>query len=162
MYTTEEKNKWDRFKQWFHRHKKIILIVTPILVIVMGGIITFAILSTPHEQTTVKKVVKKPKPVIKYYSPLTGNLVKNKATTEQATTAIMIENSPDARPQSGIKGGGVVFEAIAEGGITRFLIIYQESKPQLIGPVRSVRLYYVDWLASFNASVAHVVGSAAA
>jgi hypothetical protein len=74
----------------------------------------------------------------------------------------MIENSPDARPQSGLKQAGVVYEAIAEGGITRFLAIYQEAKPQLIGPVRSVRMYYVDWAAPYNASIAHVGGSAAA
>ena len=74
----------------------------------------------------------------------------------------MIENSPEARPQSGLKNSGVVFEAIAEGGITRFLAIYQQEKPQLIGPVRSVRMYYVDWIAAFNASVAHIGGSAAA
>jgi hypothetical protein len=52
----------------------------------------------------------------------------------------MIENSPDARPQSGIKNSGVVFEAIAEGGITRFMVLYQQEKPSLIGPVRSVRI----------------------
>jgi hypothetical protein len=98
----------------------------------------------------------------KFYSPLTGTLVKNEAATKQAVTAIMIENSPDARPQSGLKQAGVVFEAIAEGGITRFLTLHQQDKPQLIGPVRSLRMYYVDWLAPFNASVAHVGGSAAA
>jgi hypothetical protein len=54
----------------------------------------------------------------------------------------------------------VVFEAIAEGGITRFLVLYQEQRPGLIGPVRSVRPYYVDWLASFDAAVAHIGGSA--
>jgi hypothetical protein len=74
----------------------------------------------------------------------------------------MIENSPEARPQSGLKNSGIVFEAIAEGGITRFLVLYQSEKPQLIGPVRSVRIYYIDWLAAFDASVAHVGGSAAA
>ena len=55
-----------------------------------------------------------------------------------------------------------MYEAIAEGGITRFLTLHQEDKPQLIGPVRSVRMYYVDWLAPYQASVAHVGGSAAA
>lgn len=74
----------------------------------------------------------------------------------------MIENSLDARPQSGIKQAGVVYEAIAEGGITRFLTLHQEDKPQLIGPVRSVRPYFVDWLTPYQASVAHVGGSAAA
>ena len=74
----------------------------------------------------------------------------------------MIENSPDARPQSGLKDSGIVFEAIAEGGITRFLVLYQTEKPQLIGPVRSLRMYYVDWLTPYQASIAHVGGSAAA
>ena len=100
----------------------------------------------------------KPKPKL-YYSPLTGNQVENSAATKQAVTAIMIENSPDSRPQSGLKQSGVVFEAIAEGGITRFLALYQQEKPQLIGPVRSLRPYYVSWLSPFNASVAHVGGS---
>ena len=74
----------------------------------------------------------------------------------------MIENSPDARPQSGLKNSDVVFEAIAEGGITRFMVLYQQSKPQLVGPVRSVRIYDLDWLQPFDASLAHVGGSAAA
>lgn len=97
-----------------------------------------------------------------YYSPLTGRKVDSEAATKQAVTGIMIENSPDARPQSGLKQAGIVYEAIAEGGITRFLALYQEGKPALIGPVRSVRMYYVDWVAPYNASVAHIGGSAAA
>lgn len=103
----------------------------------------------------------KPAPKI-YYSPLTGAKVADEATTKRPVTAIMIENSPDARPQSGLKDAGIVYEAIAEGGITRFLTLHQEDTPKLIGPVRSVRMYYVDWLAPYNASVAHVGGSAAA
>jgi len=95
----------------------------------------------------------------KYYSPLTGNEVADETATKRAVTGIMIENSPDARPQSGLKDSGVVFEAIAEGGITRFLVLYQEQQPTLIGPVRSVRPYYVDWVAAFDASIAHVGGS---
>jgi len=103
-----------------------------------------------------------PLPAQKYYSPLTGIEISGPKNVNQAATAIMIENSPRARPQSGLKESGVVFEAIAEGGITRFLVVYQHKKPELIGPVRSLRSYYVDWLAPFNASVAHVGGSAAA
>ncbi len=98
----------------------------------------------------------------KFYSPLTGEEVKDAAATKQAVTAIMIENSPDARPQSGVKQAGIVYEAIAEGGITRFLTLHQQDKPQMVGPVRSLRMYYVDWLAPYNTSIAHVGGSAAA
>lgn len=96
----------------------------------------------------------------KYFSPLTGTEVPDEAATKRQVTAIMIENSLDARPQSGLKPAGVVFEAIAEGGITRFLMLHQENRPQLIGPVRSVRPYYIDWLAPFDAAVAHIGGSA--
>jgi hypothetical protein len=71
----------------------------------------------------------------------------------------MIENSPDARPQSGLGSAGIVFEAIAEGGITRFLALYMEAQPANIGPVRSVRPYYLDYLVPFDAAVAHAGGS---
>ena len=71
----------------------------------------------------------------------------------------MIENSLDARPQSGINQAGVIFEAIAEGGITRFITLYQEAQPQYVGPVRSLRPYYIDWAAAFDAPIAHVGGS---
>ncbi len=40
---------------------------------------------------------------------------------KRAVTGVMIENSPEARPQSGLQDAGVVYEAIAECGITRFL-----------------------------------------
>ena len=99
------------------------------------------------------------KPVEKYYSHLNGIEVASKADLSRPVTAIMIENSPDARPHSGLKQAEVVYEAIAEGGITRFLTLFQQHKPQLIGPVRSLRMYYVDWLAPYQASVAHVGGS---
>jgi hypothetical protein len=151
---------------WVKGHKKLAIVLGVIATLLIGTGVTAAVLmSQPSEEPA--KVVQKPKPApkpepVKYYSPLTGAQVDTEAITKQAVTGIMIENSPDARPQSGIKDSGVVFEAIAEGGITRFLVLYQEQKPQLIGPVRSVRMYYVDWVAAFNASVAHVGGSASA
>jgi len=75
------------------------------------------------------------------------------------STGVMIENSPDARPQAGLLQADLVFEAIAEGGITRFLALYQESKPDYIGPVRSVRPYYLDFLVPFDGAIAHAGGS---
>lgn len=151
---------------WFKRHKKLAIILSIVAVLLIGSGVATALyfMNQKPAPVTPAKVVKPaptPEPV-KYYSPLTGNQLETEAATHQPVTAIMIENSPDARPQSGLKDSGVVFEAIAEGGITRFLVLYQEQKPQLVGPVRSVRMYYVDWLAAFNASVAHVGGSAAA
>jgi DUF3048 family protein len=160
---TKLKTLWSRMYAWLHEHPWAVYIIAGIGLIVIASIITLILLYQKPVAVTPKKAVvttkPKPKPAPVYYSPLTGEKVDSDAVTKQPVTAIMIENSPDARPQSGLKSAGVVYEAIAEGGITRFLALYQQEKPQLIGPVRSVRLYYVDWLAPYNASVAHVGGS---
>lgn len=94
-------------------------------------------------------------------SRLTGVTVPIKLN-KLPVTAVMIENSPDARPQAGLVDAGIVFEAIAEGGITRFLALYLESQPGHIGPVRSVRPYYLDFMVPFDAALAHAGGSAVA
>lgn len=138
--------------------RKALVIFGAVLILLAAGIAAALYLAlTPAEVRIGSVTVKKPAPT--YYSPLTGVKVADEAATKQPVTAIMIENSPDARPQSGIKQAGIVYEAIAEGGITRFLALYQEAKPGLIGPVRSVRMYYVDWAAAYDASIAHVGGS---
>lgn len=146
------------FRQWVKKHLMAILIVLGAAVV--AGVFTTAVLllGPKFALPDLSIPTVKPKPV-KYYSPLTGREVADEAATKQATTAVMIENSPDARPQSGLKKAGVVYEAVAEGGITRFLAIYQQEKPQLIGPVRSLRLYYLDYAAPYQASIAHVGGS---
>jgi hypothetical protein len=74
-------------------------------------------------------------------------------------TGVMIENTTDARPQSGLSQAGVVFEAVAEGGVTRFLALFQDQTPTNVGPIRSARPYYVQWDLGFDAAYAHVGGS---
>lgn len=157
------KDKLRSIRHWVSTHRVQSFGIGGVLLILLaGGIATWAWYATTPPPIDVKpiKITKRPEP--KFYSPLTGVKVKDEAATKQAATAIMIENSPDARPHSGLKQAGVVYEAIAEGGITRYLAIYQESKPSLIGPVRSLREYFVDWLTPYQASVAHVGGSAQA
>lgn len=91
--------------------------------------------------------------------PLTG-LSTSKEKSEQRPIGIMIENHTTARPQSGINEAEMIFEAVAEGGITRFLAVYQCGKePKEIGPVRSARIYYVNWDKGLDALYAHVGGS---
>ncbi|MDX2776111.1 DUF3048 domain-containing protein [Streptomyces caniscabiei] len=154
---------WSRIGNWIRTHRTRTYLIVGALLIAAASIMAYILLAQQPERTAAQ-VYSKPKKVVppkKYYSPLTGEEVKDEAATKQAVTAIMIENSPDARPQSGVKQAGIVYEAVAEGGITRFLTLHQQDKPQMIGPVRSLRMYYVDWLAPYNASVAHVGGSAA-
>lgn len=158
-FETKKPGIWARLRNWVRTHRTRTIIIAGIVLIAVASTAAYFVLSQKSPESVISFIKPKPKPAPKYYSPLTGRLVADEAATKQAVTAIMIENSPDARPQSGLKDAGVVYEAIAEGGITRFLAIYQEAKPQLIGPVRSVRLYYVDWAAPYNASIAHVGGS---
>lgn len=77
--------------------------------------------------------------------------------------AVIIDNHPEARPQSGLNAASVVYEAPVEAGITRFLAIYPSGADvKQIGPVRSVRPYYIDWAAEYGAVLTHVGGSPAA
>lgn len=74
---------------------------------------------------------------------------------------VAIENSTDARPQSGLSSADVVFEAIAEGGITRFLAMYYCQDAEIVGPVRSARTYFIDFLSGYGEYplYAHVGGA---
>lgn len=74
--------------------------------------------------------------------------------------AVMIENSPEARPLSGLAEADLVLEMPVEGGITRFMAVYDASTTvEQIGPVRSARPYYVDLASALGAAYAHVGGS---
>lgn len=75
--------------------------------------------------------------------------------------AVMIENLTSSRPPSGLSQANVVYEALAEGGITRFMAVYAQPLIAIaeIGPVRSARPYYVDWAEEYQALYVHVGGS---
>jgi len=67
--------------------------------------------------------------------------------------AIMVENSPDARPHSGINRSDIVYEAVAEGGVTRFMPVYlcdAAKSDVVVAPVRSVRTYFIDWASEYG------------
>jgi hypothetical protein len=91
-------------------------------------------------------------------SNLTG-LPVDPSVNLRPVTAVMVENSLAARPQSGLSQAGIIFEAIAEGGITRFMAVFQDNTPSEVGPVRSARPYFVGWSMGFDAAYAHVGGS---
>jgi Protein of unknown function (DUF3048) N-terminal domain/Protein of unknown function (DUF3048) C-terminal domain len=73
--------------------------------------------------------------------------------------AVVIENHPDARPQSGLSSADIVYETLAEGGITRFLGIFQTQNPKELGPVRSARPYFNFVANEWGALFTHVGGS---
>ncbi len=156
----------DKFLQrgltlWPHTDKqKKIGVAIIAVVLVFGSISAYAlnkILKRPFEISNSEIIIK---PKSTSPSRLTGVEIPNKLN-KRHVTSIQIENSPDARPQSGLYDAGVVFEAIAEGGITRFNALFLETRPNYIGPIRSVRPYYVDLMLPFDPSFVHAGGSGA-
>lgn len=76
------------------------------------------------------------------------------------TYAVMIENITESRPQSGLNNASVVYEALAEGGITRFMALFPVGQdiPE-IGPVRSARKYYVTYAEEYKPLYIHAGGA---
>ncbi|MED4206248.1 DUF3048 domain-containing protein [Neobacillus mesonae] len=103
------------------------------------------------KQNKVEQVVKQeeqvPEPA--YSFPLTG--IATEKEPEQRAIAVMVNNHPKARPQSGLDKADIVYEILAEGDITRFLAVFQSEKPKNIGPVRSARDYYIKLAKGLNA-----------
>jgi len=73
--------------------------------------------------------------------------------------AVMIDDLAPARPQAGFSAASVVWQAPAEGGIPRYMLIFQEGLPGDVGPVRSARYYFIAWAAEWHALYVHAGGS---
>ncbi|HMK97463.1 MAG TPA: DUF3048 domain-containing protein, partial [Acidimicrobiales bacterium] len=72
--------------------------------------------------------------------PLTGLPAPGRRVPHRAGLAIKVENLPEARPQWGLDKADIVFEEPVEGGITRFIAVYDCQLPDRVEPVRSARL----------------------
>lgn len=95
------------------------------------------------------------------YSNFTGLEISDATLNTSPTYCVQVPNgsTDGARPQAGLTEAGVVFEAIAETGITRFAAIFQNPAVSVIGPIRSLRPYYLDWDTPFDCTVVHDGGS---
>jgi len=95
--------------------------------------------------------------------PLNGDLHTRKAKDswdKRRPLAVMIENHSESRPQSGLSSADVIYEAVAEGGITRFMALFYCNLNDIqVGPVRSARTYFLDWLSEYDPLYAHVGGA---
>lgn len=84
-------------------------------------------------------------------SPFTGMPVAEDLL-QRPLLAVKIENSENARPQSGLDAADIVFEELVEGGITRFMALYHSRLPDEVGPVRSARPVDADLISGFGPS----------
>lgn len=91
-------------------------------------------------------------------SPLTGLYIDEQAAKKRPV-AIMINNLHKALPQSGIGQADILYEALAEGEITRLLAVFQDFDVEKIGPVRSAREYYTYFALDNDAVYVHHGGS---
>jgi hypothetical protein len=155
-----DEGRWAALKQWRPTRKQWIIIAA-VAVVLIGSGTAFALTRHKAVVPVAKAVPNKPAPVVAppIVSDLTGLPIASASINQKPVTGVMIENSDQARPQSGLDQAGVVFEAIAEAGITRFLALFQDTAPSYIGPVRSVRPYYLQWCLGFDCAIAHVGGS---
>ena len=99
-----------------------------------------------------------PTPVPVGASPVDGTLIElgELARLQQRLPlAVMIENDPNARPQSGLNKADLVYEAIAEGGVTRFMAVFWRNEAERIEFLRSARVYYIEWASELGAVYVH-------
>lgn len=158
-------SKWELFVEKLKTPKGKKIIIATIIAIVLIGIVSWITYNryfkkSLDESTTDLTInVKEENKVAKTISKLDG-VEYPKDEANRHPIAIMIENHPESRPQAGLDKASIVYEAEAEGGITRFMAIYGPKDMDMIGPVRSARTYYVDWALEYDAFYAHCGGSA--
>ncbi|WP_173227857.1 DUF3048 domain-containing protein [Paenibacillus alba] len=85
--------------------------------------------------------------------PLTGLPTDTEVKTRPFM--VMVENAPQARPQTGLDQADIVYEILAEGEITRFVSVFQSNPAETIGPVRSIRPYFVEIGDALDAVIVH-------
>lgn len=108
---------------------------------------------TTTEPTTVITT----EPPVVYRNPLTGEAGYNEELIGNRPVMVVVENHSQARPQWGLTSSDIVFEMVAEGGITRMILMYADASrlPDKIGPVRSTRHYFLDLAEGYDAIFTH-------
>ncbi len=148
--------------KWFTK-KRLLIGVAIFGVIAVIAAIAWAMFGHPNKpiiRKVLTKTVKTPPKPKTTPSPLTGVEVAPELA-EHPVVSVIIENLyPNARPQSGLSSAGVVYEALAEGGITRYQAFFGDTMPSDIGPVRSIRTYFVRWGLEYGVPVTHAGGNA--
>lgn len=140
--------------------KKWRLILLIIILLAAGGVIAWWLLNN-HDEINLGGFGEGGNTSEPIYSKLTGLEISDDNLNHSPTFCIQIPNgsTDGARPQAGLNQAAVVFEAIAETGITRFAAIFQNPSTGIIGPIRSLRPYYLDWDTPFDCTIVHDGGS---
>lgn len=148
---------------WAFKHnrkaKVTVLVLLLVAVVGLSGYVLFAGGGAGSSDDTVAEAVSTNVTPSKTRRAIDGVFV-DLERANNLPFAVVIENLVQARPQAGLDKANVVYEAIAEGGITRFLAIFAGGEnAERIGPVRSARPYFLDWAREYDAVFVHAGGS---
>jgi hypothetical protein len=157
-----------KFKKWISSpggKKQAIVII--IIVIILAGAGYSAYSLTRTDKPGTNSIVDTVKNALPKLDETKSTTIASKLDGQQydpsianrAPLAVVVENHPDARPQSGLDKASIVYEAISEGGITRFLAVFGPQDAETVGPVRSARTYFLDWVEGMGAFFAHAGGN---
>lgn len=116
-----------------------------------GGAAAAPATTTQPEVTTTTQP---PPPAI-----LTGLPIPDERNLERPALSVKIDNAAQARPQSGIDQADVVYEEVVEGGVVRFMAVFQSRDADLVGPVRSVRPVDAELVAPLKGLFAYSGGA---
>ena len=147
------------------RRKIFIGVIAGVVALIGVGVGIWLKLQTDHsaedEKVIEYEIIDVKAYVEPIYSMLTGLEIADESLNSSPTYCVQIPNgsTDGARPQAGLGAAAIVFEAIAESGITRFAAIFQNANISVIGPIRSLRPYYLDWDTPFDCTVTHAGGS---
>jgi hypothetical protein len=174
------KLQWTRFLTWWQASPKYVKILTILIpsLLILGGSLFFVyqviygprnrpprLLSIDTNYMMPKNLgsskysgfadllLAKPSVPRTEESPINGRLFTKEEMEElkkRRPIAAMISNHIEARPTSNLSQADLVYEALVEGGITRFVAIFWSKEPNKIGPIRSARQYYLEWLSPFD------------
>ena len=131
-----------------------VLSLTLALIFILGA---FSGCGDKTEETTTEASTTQKAQETVIRNPLTGEAGYSKKLLNNRPVFVVVENTPEARPQWGLTSADIVWEMVAEGGITRMLFMYSDASriPDKVGPVRSARHYFVDLAEGFDGLFVH-------
>lgn len=138
-------------KQKNNKKVKVSVIVATISIILVIGVALLLFLGSKKDSTLPKITKKNSKtPTIE------SNLKIVDLNSKTRPYAVMINNLGVARPlQSGLQDAMIIYEMIVEGGLTRYMAVFQDQNTERIGSIRSARHYFLDYALENDAIYVH-------
>lgn len=136
----------------------IIIIILVLVLVAAAGFAGYAWYLSQKNSDQLTSVAgftgPKSPPAPHYYCPLDGTEVPNRAATTVRPIVFQVDNAPPARNQAGLSKADIVYEAMAEGDVTRFSAIFACHEADVVGPIRSARLIDLELAPEYQALLA--------